>query len=84
LAPAQRRHGPAAADTRAGLRTSVVALHTWVAAFPYGWRRAALCRAARSHPHRQLGPALVDFYNARSDEQKARFKTVGRQLFAEK
>jgi LTXXQ motif family protein len=28
--------------------------------------------------------ALADFYNALSDEQKARFNTVGRQLFAEK
>jgi hypothetical protein len=29
-------------------------------------------------------PVLADFYNALSDEQKARFNTVGRQLFAEK
>lgn len=31
-----------------------------------------------------IRPALADFYNALSDEQKARFNTVGRQLFAEK
>ena len=29
-------------------------------------------------------PALTGFYNALSDEQKARFNTIGRQLFAEK
>ncbi len=31
-----------------------------------------------------IRPALADFYGALSDEQKARFNTVGRQLFAEK
>ncbi len=31
-----------------------------------------------------IRPALADFYNALSDEQKARFNTLGRQLFAEK
>ena len=31
-----------------------------------------------------IRPALADFYNSLSDEQKARFDTVGRQLFAEK
>jgi LTXXQ motif family protein len=31
-----------------------------------------------------IRPALADFYNGLSDEQKARFNTVGRQLFAEK
>ena len=31
-----------------------------------------------------IRPALADFYNALSDEQRARFNTVGRQLFAEK
>lgn len=31
-----------------------------------------------------IRPALVDFYNALSDEQKARFNTLGRQLFAAK
>jgi hypothetical protein len=29
-------------------------------------------------------PALDDFYNALTDDQRARFNTVGRQLFAEK
>jgi hypothetical protein len=29
-----------------------------------------------------IRPALADFYNALSDEQKVRFNTVGRQLFA--
>ena len=33
---------------------------------------------------RTICPALADFYNALSDEQKARFNTVGRQLFAER
>lgn len=33
---------------------------------------------------RTIRPALADFYGALSDEQKARFNTVGRQLFAEK
>jgi len=31
-----------------------------------------------------IRPALADFYGSLSDEQKARFNTVGRQLFAEK
>lgn len=31
-----------------------------------------------------IRPALTDFYDSLSDEQKARFNTVGRQLFAEK
>ena len=30
-----------------------------------------------------IRPALDDFYNSLSDEQKARFNTLGRQLFAE-
>jgi LTXXQ motif family protein len=30
-----------------------------------------------------IQPALADFYNALSDEQKARFNTMGRQFFAE-
>lgn len=33
---------------------------------------------------RTIRPALADFYNALSDEQKARFNAVGRQLFAER
>ena len=28
-------------------------------------------------------PALADFYNSLSDDQKARFNTMGRQLFAQ-
>ena len=28
-------------------------------------------------------PALADFYNSLSDDQKARFNTMGKQLFAE-
>ncbi|HEY1614918.1 MAG TPA: Spy/CpxP family protein refolding chaperone [Rhizomicrobium sp.] len=52
-------------------------------------------RRARNHRGKQhlqamlqavqtIRPALADFYNALSDEQKARFNTVGRQLFAER
>lgn len=29
-----------------------------------------------------IQPALADFHNALSDEQKARFNTMGRQFFA--
>jgi hypothetical protein len=29
-----------------------------------------------------IEPALTDFYNALSNDQKARFNTLGRQLFA--
>jgi hypothetical protein len=29
-------------------------------------------------------PALADFYNSLSDDQKARFDSIGRQLFAQK
>ena len=31
-----------------------------------------------------IRPALDDFYGSLSDDQKARFNTIGRQLFAEK
>jgi len=31
-----------------------------------------------------IRPKLDDFYNALSDDQKARFNTMGRRLFAEK
>jgi len=30
-----------------------------------------------------IRPPLHDFYNALSDDQKARFNTMGRQLFAQ-
>jgi len=30
-----------------------------------------------------LQPALADFYNSLSDDQKARFNTMGQQLFAQ-
>jgi LTXXQ motif family protein len=31
-----------------------------------------------------MQPALADFYNSLSDDQKARFNSMGRQLFAQK
>jgi len=30
-----------------------------------------------------MQPALADFYNSLSDDQKARFNSMGRQLFAQ-
>jgi len=38
---------------------------------------------AMLHAVDTVQPALTDFYNALSDDQKARFNTMGKQLFAE-
>ncbi len=38
---------------------------------------------AMLHAVETVQPALSDFYNALSDDQKARFNTMGRQLFAQ-
>ncbi len=43
-----------------------------------GKRLQAMLQAVRT-----VQPALANFYNALSDDQKARFNTMGRQLFAE-
>jgi hypothetical protein len=42
-----------------------------------GKRLSAMLQAVQT-----IEPALTDFYNALSDDQKARFNTLGRQLFA--
>ena len=42
-----------------------------------GKRLQAMLQAVQT-----IQPALADFYNALSDDQKARFNTMGRQLFA--
>ena len=42
-----------------------------------GKRLQAMLQAVQT-----IRPALADFYNALSDDQKARFNTMGRQLFA--
>ena len=44
-----------------------------------GKRLQAMLRAVQT-----IRPALDDFYGSLSDEQKARFNTIGRQLFAER
>ena len=42
-----------------------------------GTRLQAMLQAVQT-----IRPALADFYNSLSDDQKARFNTMGRQLFA--
>ena len=44
-----------------------------------GKRLQAMLQAVQT-----IRPALDDFYSSLSDDQKARFNTIGRQLFAEK
>jgi LTXXQ motif family protein len=43
-----------------------------------GNRLKAMLRAVGT-----VQPALADFYNSLSDDQKARFNTMGEQLFAQ-
>ena len=44
-----------------------------------GKRLQAMLQAVQT-----IRPALDDFYGSLSDDQKARFNTIGRQLFAER
>jgi hypothetical protein len=43
-----------------------------------GQRLAAMLQGVET-----MQPALADFYNSLSDDQKARFNSIGRQLFAQ-
>ena len=50
-----------------------------------GWAemQKAQSLGAKTEREREYLAALADFYNSLSDDQKARFNTMGRQLFAE-